>query len=79
MTNANAERLPNPNERPTLPVWPDTGRLLGLSRAATYDAVARGEIPALRVGRRLLVPTAALRRMLSLDNGPVEEDDDSRS
>ena len=50
-------------------VWPDTGQALGLSRQSTYDAVARGEIPVLRIGRRLLVPTAALRRMLALD-GP---------
>ncbi len=68
MTPANCLRLPDPVERPTLPVWPDTGQLLGLSRASTYDAVARGEIPAIRVGRRLLVPTAALRRLLALDD-----------
>ncbi|MGI8680652.1 MAG: helix-turn-helix domain-containing protein [Mycobacteriales bacterium] len=58
---------PEANDRPTLPVWPDTGLILGLSKASTYDAVARGDIPSIRIGRRLLVPTAALRRMLQLD------------
>ncbi len=71
MTRANLGRVPTPEERATLPVWPDTGQLMGLSKAATYDAVARGDIPSIRIGRRLLVPTAALRRMLALD-GPVD-------
>ncbi len=70
VTHTNSGRLPDPEERPTLPVWPDTGNLLGLSKAATYDAVSRGDIPAIRIGRRLLVPTAALRRMLSVDDSP---------
>jgi len=60
-------RLPDPEDRPTLPVWPDAGRALGLSRGATYDGVARGDIPSIRVGRRVLIPTAALRRLVGLD------------
>lgn len=62
-------RIPDPQTQPTMPVWPDTGRALNLSKASTYEAVARGEIPSIRIGRRLLVPTAALRRMLGLDQG----------
>lgn len=46
-------------------LWPDTGHMLGLGRNATYDAAARGEIPTIRIGRRLLVPRAALERMLA--------------
>lgn len=51
-----------------MPVWPDAGRILGLSRQSAYDAATRGDIPTIRIGRRLLVPTAALRRMLQLDD-----------
>jgi hypothetical protein len=40
------------------------GALLGLSRQAAYDAVGRGDIPSLKIGRRLVVPVAPLRRML---------------
>ena len=29
---------------------------LGISRASAYEAVRRGEIPAIRIGRRILVP-----------------------
>ncbi len=67
-------RLPDPRDQPTLNLWPTTGHLLGLSRQSTYDAAARGDIPTIRIGRRLLVPTAALRRMLQLDlpdDGPT--------
>ncbi len=38
---------------------------LGISRAGAYEAVRRGEIPAIRIGRRILVPRAALERFLS--------------
>jgi excisionase family DNA binding protein len=38
--------------------------ILGISRATAYDAVRRGEIPCLRIGRRILVSKIALGRML---------------
>jgi excisionase family DNA binding protein len=72
MTTSNAPvRLPDPREHPTLPIWPDTGQLLGLSRQSTYDAAHRGEIPTIRIGRRILVPTAALARLLAVDDFPA--------
>ncbi len=37
---------------------------LGISRNSAYEAVRRGEIPSLRIGRRVLIPRAALERML---------------
>ncbi|MDO8750682.1 MAG: helix-turn-helix domain-containing protein [Dehalococcoidia bacterium] len=39
-------------------------RLLGLGRASAYEAIRKGEIPVLHIGRRLLVPRAALLKML---------------
>ncbi len=51
-------------ERQTYDLWPDTGRILGLSRGATYEAARRGEIPVLRFGKRLLVPKKALDQLL---------------
>jgi hypothetical protein len=50
----------------TVPVWPHAGQALGLSRNSTYQAVRRKEIPAIRIGNRLSVPTAHLRKMLGL-------------
>lgn len=61
-------RLPDPQVQPILNLWPTTGRLLGLSRQSTYDAATRGDIPTIRIGRRILVPTAALARLLCIDD-----------
>lgn len=63
--------LPDPEEQPTVDVWPTAGRALGLGKNAAYAAVARGEIPTIRCGRLIRVPTAALRRMLELDSEPT--------
>jgi excisionase family DNA binding protein len=45
----------------------EAGRLLRVSRGAAYEAVRRGEIPSVRIGRRILVPAAALRALLGED------------
>jgi hypothetical protein len=58
-------RLPDPETQPWLSI-PDAGAVFGLSRAASYQAAQRGEIPTIRLGKRLLVPTAKLRAMLGL-------------
>ncbi|HEU5003451.1 MAG TPA: helix-turn-helix domain-containing protein [Actinomycetota bacterium] len=42
----------------------ETCRLLGLSRSAGYRATSAGELPTIKVGRRLYVPTPALLRLL---------------
>jgi hypothetical protein len=43
------------------------GAVIGLKRSASYDAAARGELPTIRFGRRLVVPTARLLALLGLD------------
>lgn len=52
-----------PRERRTVTV-PEAGAQLGISRNAAYEAVKRGEIPALRLGRRLVVSKAVIDRLL---------------
>lgn len=47
---------------------PDFARAFGLSRNAAYVAVKRGEVKSARVGKRIIIPTAQLRRMLSLED-----------
>jgi len=44
----------------------ETAELLRLSRNGAYEAIAKGELPSIRVGRRLLVPRLALERMLDV-------------
>jgi excisionase family DNA binding protein len=43
---------------------PEAGRLLGIGRDAAYAAAERGEIPVLRLGRRLVVPVPRLLQLL---------------
>lgn len=54
-------------ERATLNLWPEVGKALGLSRGAVYAAANRGEIPVLRFGKRMVVPKAALSRLLNAE------------
>jgi hypothetical protein len=54
------------NDNVSLPLWPETGKVLGLRRGATYAAARSGEIKTIRFGRLLKVPTAWLRRKLEL-------------
>jgi excisionase family DNA binding protein len=46
----------------------EAARRLGISRALAYEAAHRGELPVCRIGRRVLVPRAALLRLL--EDGP---------
>jgi hypothetical protein len=41
--------------------------MLGLGRSAAYSAARRGDIPALKIGKKYVVPTVPLRRMLGLN------------
>ena len=45
-------------------------RLLGLGRSGAYEAVRRGDLPAIRVGKRLIIPKTALDRMLAQAGQP---------
>lgn len=49
--------------RPTATV-DQAGRILGLGRNTAYERVRSGEIQSIRMGRRLLVLTAPLKKML---------------
>jgi len=51
------------NDRAVLTVTEVAG-MLGLSRNSTYEGIRRGEIPHLRVGKRILVPRRAIEKML---------------
>ena len=55
--------------RPTISVE-EAGRLLGLGRSAAYDAIRRGDIPSIRMGRRIRVPAPTVLRMLGCDLPP---------
>lgn len=58
--------LPDPDVRPTLTVE-EAGELLGIGRSLAYEKAASGELPSIRLGRRLVIPTASLLRLLGRD------------
>jgi hypothetical protein len=44
---------------------PEAGRrYFNLCRGSSYEAAQRGDIPTIRIGRRIRVPVRALERML---------------
>ena len=56
-------------QRPELPALlrvEQACELLGISRSAGYRAATSGDLPILRLGRRMYVPTARLLAMLGL-------------
>lgn len=52
---------------------PETGRLLGLSRNSVESAIERGDLHAVRVGGRRLIPAFAIDRLLGLEVAQLEE------
>ena len=66
-------RHPNGVARKTLSVE-EAGKLyFGVGRNTSYQAVKRGEIPAIKIGNRICVPIVALEKMLENAWQPVKE------
>ena len=53
-----------PDDRLTVTVE-EAARLLGVSRGLAYELVARGQLPALRLGRRRVVPRIAIDALIA--------------
>ena len=43
---------------------PEAARRLGIGRNNAYEAARRGQIPTIRLGKRVVVPLVALQRLL---------------
>jgi excisionase family DNA binding protein len=43
----------------------EAAHLLGISRGLAYELARCGKLPVVRLGRRMLIPRAALEKMLS--------------
>ena len=43
--------------------------VLRISRQSAYEAARRGEIPTIRLGRRILVPRRALEKLIGTEIG----------
>jgi excisionase family DNA binding protein len=72
MKMASATEIDSLLQRQTITI-PEAGRVLGIGRDSAYRAAHRGQIPTLTLGRRVIVPTAQLRKLLEghvLNGGP---------
>jgi excisionase family DNA binding protein len=58
------KRQPRARQRRLTFSVPEAGEILGISRSSVFAAAAAGELPVIRIGRRLLVSRAALEKML---------------
>ena len=58
---------------------PEAARMLGISRGLAYELARSGQIPVLRLGKRLLVPKIALERMLGQTETPGDKREASHS
>ena len=68
---------PGQPERLTYTVT-QAGHLLGICRNSAYQLAAAGQIPTVRLGRRVLVPKAALDRLLETTALQITENTDGR-
>jgi excisionase family DNA binding protein len=58
-----AEGASSTNGRLALTV-DEVAYLLNISRGLAYELVARGELPAIRLGRRIVIPRVAMEELL---------------
>lgn len=65
-------------DRATLTV-PEAARLLGVGRDVAYRAAETGEIPTLKIGRRIVVPVPRLLAMLGAEPTLSTEEVPARS
>lgn len=65
MDTALLDRL---KQEPTCDVE-DAAAVLGISRGSAYQGVKSGDIPSIRIGHRLRVPTRALLAMIGIETG----------
>lgn len=54
--------------RPLVLSVAEAARMLGISRALAYELARRQRLPVVRLGRRIVVPEAAIRALLAEGN-----------
>ena len=72
MTYADYTRVPQTGQessgmnetKPEVYTVPEVGKLLGINRNLAYEMARQGQIPTIKLGRRLVCPKAAVDRWL---------------
>lgn len=63
---SNLRALPDPLAEPTLAVKRGAA-IAGISLRGMYAAIERGDVPSIRIGQRIVIPTARFLAQLGLD------------
>ena len=63
------KKLKRSNESALVYTVPKAALLLDVATSTVYDAIARGELPCIKIGKRRLIPRLALDQLL---NQPLE-------
>ncbi len=75
LADLQAQLPPRPSDdRPATMSVDAAARYLGISRSHAYDLVRAGELPHLRLGRRILIPTRDLDALLGRGAGGPASD-----
>ncbi len=53
----------------------EAAKLLRVSRGSAYEAVRTGELPSIRVGRRILIPRQSLLDVITQQGSTEREDE----
>jgi excisionase family DNA binding protein len=59
------------SEHPLTLTVEQAAKVLGIGRSTAYELVHTGDIPSLRLGRRIVVPVAPLAARLGVDPGGI--------
>jgi excisionase family DNA binding protein len=57
--------MANNKNTPTVFTVDEVAKILRIGRISAYQAIERGDVPSIRIGRRILIPRAALEQMLN--------------
>ncbi len=66
---------PNPEQQPLLLSVPQAARLLGVGLTLCWDMVHSGELPSVRLGRRVLIPRAVVEHLASVGSAGEPQQD----
>ena len=58
------KRMANNTKTPAVFTVCEVAKILRIGKISAYQAVARGEVPCIRIGRRILIPRYALESIL---------------
>lgn len=50
----------------------EAAELLGIGRSAAYEAARTGQLPTVRIGKRILIPAVGLQRLLEGDQSALD-------